>query len=59
MAAKLENCTKEEQPSVIHFCGQKLLPGGEIHQHIVLSMGTMLSLEELCVSGPKGLKMAV
>ena len=31
MAAKLINCTKEEQRSVIHFLWAEGVPGAEIH----------------------------
>jgi hypothetical protein len=59
MAANLENCTKEEQRSVIRFCGQKMYQVDKFISACVLSVGTMLSLVELCMSGLKCLKMAV
>jgi hypothetical protein len=59
MAVKLENCIKEEQQSVIRFLWAEGVPGGQIHQHFVLSMRTVLSLKDLCMSGLKCLKMAV
>jgi hypothetical protein len=34
MAAKLGNCTKEEQQSVIRYLWAEGLPGGQIHQHM-------------------------
>jgi hypothetical protein len=43
MAAKLENCTKEKQRSVIGFCGQKVHQVDIFISACVLSMETMLS----------------
>jgi hypothetical protein len=57
MAAKLENCTKEEQRSVMHFLWAEGVPGEQIHQLMSAQYGTMLSFVELCVSGLKCLKM--
>jgi hypothetical protein len=60
MAAKLENCTKEEQRSVIRFLWAEGVPGGQIHQRTCAQYGdNALSIEELCVRGLKCLKMAV
>jgi hypothetical protein len=59
MAAKLENCTKEEQRSVISFLWAESDQVDKFISACVLSMGKMLSLVELCMSGLKFLKMAV
>jgi transposase len=39
MAAKLEDCTKEEQRSVICFLWAEGVPGGQIHQRICAQYG--------------------
>jgi hypothetical protein len=41
------------------FCGQKVYQVDKFISAYVLSMGTMLSLVELCVSGLKCLKMVI
>ena len=58
MAAKLINCTKEEQRSVISFLWAEGVPGAQIHLRVcVLSMGIKFSLVESSVSGFICLKM--
>jgi hypothetical protein len=59
MAAKFENCIEEEQQSMIHFLWAEGVQGEQIHQRMCTSMGTILSLIELCMNGVKWLKMAV
>jgi hypothetical protein len=39
MAVKLENCTKEEQRSVIGFMWEEGVPGSQIHQHMCAQYG--------------------
>jgi hypothetical protein len=39
MAVKLENCTKEEQQSVIRFLWAEGVPGGQIHQCMCTQYG--------------------
>ena len=57
MAAKLINCTKEEQRSVTRFCGQKVCREHKFISVCVLSMGIKLSLVESSMSGLKCSKM--
>ena len=58
MAAKLINCTKEEQRSVIRFCGQKVCWEHKFISVFVLGMGIKFSLVESSMSGLKSSKMA-
>jgi hypothetical protein len=53
MAAKLENSTKEEQRSMIGFCGQKLYQAYSFVSTCMLNMGIILSLIEMCMRGSK------
>jgi hypothetical protein len=39
MAAKLENCTKKKQRSVIGFLWAEGVPGGQIHQRVCSQYG--------------------
>jgi hypothetical protein len=39
MAAKLENCIKVDQRSVIHILWAEGIPGGQIHQHMCAQYG--------------------
>jgi len=42
MAAKLINCTKEEQPSTISFLWAKGVPGAQIHLRMCAQYGDKL-----------------
>jgi hypothetical protein len=48
MAAKLENCTKEEQQSMIYSLWAEGVPGGQIHQRMCAQYGDR-ALIELCM----------
>jgi len=58
MAAKLINCTKEEQVLSYTFCGQKVCWEHKFISACVLSMGIKFSLVESSMSGLKCSKMA-
>jgi hypothetical protein len=58
LAAKLINCTKEEQRSVIRFLWAERVPGAQIHLQMCDQYGDkVLSLVESSMSGLKFSKM--
>ena len=58
MAAKLINCTKEEQRSVISFLWAEGVPGAQIHLRMCAQYGVKFSLVESSMGGLKFSKMA-
>jgi len=58
MAAKLINCTKEEQRSAIRFLWAEGVPGAQIHLRICAQYEDKFSLVESSMSGLKCSKMA-
>ena len=58
MAAKLINCTKQEQRSFIRFLWAEGVPGAQIHLRMCDQYGDKFCLVESSMSGLKCSKMA-